>query len=210
MTEAEWLECKDPVGMLEFVRRGASERKLRLFAVACCRRLEVWLPDQRSWDSVQVAELFADGIGSPADLLLARRDAEASFREDRAAFGAVAATSLAAWDAAQGAVEAVDYLGWDVHEEGEEREIGQASLARDIFNPFRRVRISPFWLLFQEGAVPKLVRTIYDDRAFDRLPLLADALDDGGCTNADILSHCRSPGPHMRGCWVIDLLLDRE
>jgi hypothetical protein len=55
-----------------------------------------------------------------------------------------------------------------------------------------------------------LAQTIYDQRAFDQMSNLADALEDAGCTDAAILDHCRSPGPHVRGCWVVDLLLDKQ
>jgi hypothetical protein len=58
--------------------------------------------------------------------------------------------------------------------------------------------------------VVELARTIYESRAFDRMPDLAEALERAGCTNADILAHCRQPGPHVRGCWVVDLILRRE
>jgi hypothetical protein len=58
--------------------------------------------------------------------------------------------------------------------------------------------------------VLKLSRAIYDDRAFDRLPVLADALEDAGCTDRTILAHCRSGGEHVRGCWVVDLLLGKQ
>jgi len=50
-------------------------------------------------------------------------------------------------------------------------------------------------------------KAIYDDRAFDRLPILADALEEAGCEDQDILGHCRSGGEHVRGCWVVDGLL---
>ena len=60
------------------------------------------------------------------------------------------------------------------------------------------------------STVEQLAESIYADRAFDRLPILADALEDAGCTNADILNHCRQPGEHVRGCWVIDLLTGRS
>ena len=53
-----------------------------------------------------------------------------------------------------------------------------------------------------------LARTIYADRAFDRLPLLADALMDAGCADEQVLGHCREAGPHARGCWVVDMILD--
>ena len=55
-----------------------------------------------------------------------------------------------------------------------------------------------------------IAESIYDHRAFERLPALADALAEAGCSNPDILSHCRGPGPHVRGCWVVDLVLGKE
>jgi hypothetical protein len=83
-----------------------------------------------------------------------------------------------------------------------------ATLIRDIFgNPFRPVAFDPRWRT--DDAVG-LARGIYEDRAFDRLPLLADALMDAGCDSDDILSHCRGEGPHVRGCWIVDLVLGKE
>ena len=77
--------------------------------------------------------------------------------------------------------------------------------------PFRPDHaIGPSWLAWNDGAVGKVAAAIYDDQTFDRLPLLADALEDAGCTGADILSHCRGPGVHVRGCWVVDLLLGKS
>jgi hypothetical protein len=84
-------------------------------------------------------------------------------------------------------------------------------LLRDIFgNPFRTVTLDPAWLAWNGGTVRKLAQAVYDDRAFDRLPILADALEDAGCTDGEILAHCRSGGEHVRGCWVVDLLLGKE
>ena len=82
-------------------------------------------------------------------------------------------------------------------------------LLRDIFGPlpFSSVGVNPHWL---NPEVQHLAQAIYDDRSFDRLPLLADALEDVGCNAADILDHCRQPEPHVQGCWVIDLLLNKE
>jgi hypothetical protein len=74
-----------------------------------------------------------------------------------------------------------------------------------IGNPFRPV--TPAW---QSDAVVRLAQAIYDERAFERLPILADALAEAGCDHAAILEHCRGPGPHVRGCWVVDLLLGKE
>jgi hypothetical protein len=69
------------------------------------------------------------------------------------------------------------------------------------------VAINPAWLT---SNVSGLAQAIYDDRAFERMPILGDALEDAGCDNADILNHCRGPGPHVRGCWVVDMLLEKE
>lgn len=84
----------------------------------------------------------------------------------------------------------------------------QVPLIHDIFgNPFRPVSVDPSWLT---STVTNLAKGIYTDRAFDRLPILADALQDAGCDSDDILNHCRGPGPHVRGCWVVDLLTGRK
>ena len=82
-------------------------------------------------------------------------------------------------------------------------------LLRDIFGPlpFRPVAVAPDWLQWNHGTVPAVARHVYEDRAFHDLPILADALEDAGCTDSDILGHCRGAGPHVRGCWVADLLL---
>ncbi|MBP3956589.1 hypothetical protein J8F10_15045 [Gemmata sp. G18] len=83
-----------------------------------------------------------------------------------------------------------------------------ASLFRDIFgNPFRPVAVESSWLT---SDVRPLAEGIYQDRAFDRMPILADALQDAGCDNDDILNHCRQPGEHVRGCWVVDMLTGRK
>jgi len=80
-------------------------------------------------------------------------------------------------------------------------------LLRDIFgNPFRPVTVDPAW---QTATVVALAEAIYADRAFDRLPILADALEEAGCLNGDLLNHCRQPGEHVRGCWAVDLLLSK-
>jgi hypothetical protein len=84
----------------------------------------------------------------------------------------------------------------------------QCRLLRDIFgNLFRPVTLDPTW---PTPTVVGLAQTIYDNRAFDRLPELADALEGAGCTNADVLDHCREQGEHVRGCWVVDLILGKE
>ena len=70
----------------------------------------------------------------------------------------------------------------------------------------RPARVDPACLAWDAVVVPGIARGIYDERAFERMPILADALEDAGCGDADILAHCRSDWPHVRGCWVVDLL----
>ncbi|MFO0797673.1 MAG: hypothetical protein U0804_09345 [Gemmataceae bacterium] len=93
----------------------------------------------------------------------------------------------------------------DAISEPEEKE--QAQLVRDIFgNPFRPVALDPAW---RTEAVVGLAAGVYADRAFDRLPALANAIEAAGCADGAVLTHCRGPGPHVRGCWVVDLLLGK-
>src|SRR5205085_2727130 len=91
-----------------------------------------------------------------------------------------------------------------VHEE----QFAQCQLLRDLFgNPFRSAALAPAWLA---PRVLALAQTIYDDGAFDRLPVLAGALEEAGCHDDHILGHCLGPGPHARGCWLIDLILGMQ
>jgi hypothetical protein len=84
------------------------------------------------------------------------------------------------------------------------------TLLREVTgNPFRTVAIDSAWLAWNHGTVPAVARRVYEDRAFHDLPILADALEDAGCTDADLLAHCRTGGGHVRGCWALDLLLGR-
>jgi hypothetical protein len=84
---------------------------------------------------------------------------------------------------------------------------GVCELLRCVFgNPFRPVAAEPAWLSWNDGVAVRLAHGIYADRAFDRMAILADALEEAGCTNQEILTHLREPGPHVRGCWALDAL----
>jgi hypothetical protein len=87
----------------------------------------------------------------------------------------------------------------------------QARLLRCIFgNPFRPMQADGAWLRWNDATIVKIAEAIYEERCFGDLPILADALEDAGCDNADLLAHCREPGEHVRGCWVVDLLLGKS
>ncbi len=206
MTEKEWLECDDPTPMLDFLQGGANDRKLRLFACGCCRRNWHLLTDERSRTTVEVEERKADGLMSESALAKLVFDPDAPHDSPRfisfpdAWIAARDSSNDAAWDAARRETDPLN--AGDIQREA------QANLLRDIFgNPFHPVTVDAAWL---NSTVVSLAQAIYEDRAFDRLPILADALEDAGCTNADILNHCRQPGEHVRGCWVVDLLLGKQ
>jgi hypothetical protein len=223
MTEGEWLAANDPEPMLDFLRGKASERKLRLFAVACCRVIWGLFDDRRSQEAVEQAERYADGKISLAALQAAERLAEAAAGGPRAnpnmrndyPSGAARIVSSTLIDV-EACVWATREACIFAREVGGKRErypriavsAIQSGFLRCIFgNPFRPVSVCPEWLT---STVLALAEGIYQDRAFDRMPILADALQDAGCDNTGILDYCRNTSlTHVRGCWVIDLLTGR-
>jgi hypothetical protein len=222
LAEAEWPSCADPRPMLVALQGKASERKLRLFAVACCRQLGPLLSDPRITTALDVAERHADGASTQADLEAALRGASRAQHAQRRkallfAYAAVmdacgpgpvgpGAAEKSAWAAAAAADPRTTY-GERLRQVRPDLYASLAELLRDVIgNPFRPVPVDRSW---STPAVARLAQDIYDDRAFDRLPDLADALKEAGCANAEVLGHCRQPGTHARGCWVIDGLLQR-
>jgi hypothetical protein len=212
--------------MVEFLGN-ESERKLKLFSCACCRRVWSSLTDARSRDAVEVTERWLEGAAGDDALETAARAAYAAFEEpDRSH-----------------AVEAVAYLplhlGWETaariafhtstahancvadltreRKPGEDvwqracdvEQAAQTALVRDIFgNPFRPLTFSPVW---RTDTAVALAKQMYESREFGAMPILADALQDAGCDNDDILAHCRDTSlTHVRGCWVTDLVLNKS
>lgn len=228
MTEAEWVACEEPALMLAFLHHRASGRKLQLFACACCRQIWHLITDTRSRSAVEVAERYAADLATPAELRLVDEQAAQAVRDAihsrqtseynipemfttaaRAAW--FAATPDADLDTASAVISAYSLLARSGN-----TGLGPlfvvkkhcSLLARETFgNPFRPVTIDPSWVT---STVIALARGIYEERAFDRMPILADALQDAGCENEDMLSHCRGEGTHVRGCWVVDLVLGKE
>jgi len=226
VTEQEWPECEDPQKMLDFLRERASDRKLWLFACACCRRIGHLLTDERSQRAVVAAEQFADGLITEQEFEDARWKAVDAYSKPHehtphslAVEAAADAACCACWDdftpteqeahgaartAAQCCERAVNLLGSDVAEE----KSAQAALLRCIVGPisFHPVTLEPTW---RTTAVVQLARSLYEERRFEDMPVLADALEEAGCQDAAALGHCRGPGPHVRGCWLLDLLLGK-
>jgi hypothetical protein len=228
MTEPEWNACTDPRKMLEFLRGRASDRKLRLFGCACCRHIWDLLTDRRSREAVEVAEGYADGQAFDADLDAAY---DAAFAVVPAPGGSPApewvanssAPFAAAWVAHPNPngdfpLDVARYAAAALHAQCRPEtpeEADQCRLLRDLFgNPFRPVSLAPAWMT---PTVLDLAQAAYDNRLLpsglldnSRLAVLADALEEAGCTDPDMLGHLRGPGTHVRGCWVIDLLLGKE
>jgi hypothetical protein len=234
MTEAEWLTAADPTPMLGFLEGKVSDRKLRLFACACCRMVWHLLPDERTRGAVEAAERFADGLADAAELEDARLAASARCRFGGGAPYAAAEcaeTGDAGWHALAAAAYAAKAAarrrpkgpppGWlshyglpenlyarSEHSARKAVNLAHAALLRCLLgNPSRAVAPDPGW---RTSTVVQIASGIYADQAFDRLPILADALQDAGCDHPDVLAHCRGEGPHARGCWVVDLLLGKE
>jgi hypothetical protein len=235
MTESEWLSCSEPEKMVAFLHRPAGDRKLRLFAGACCQRIRHLFLDERDREgsrtrrAVVGLHLFPDDHYRKAGAV-AERYAEGLVTEEELAralyppgwwlsnpgwenvMGWAAGTR--AWKSAslyRRSGKADDWPSrW--HQDQADEFTGQAALLRDIFGPlpFGAVAFDPTWLTWNGGTVVHLAQSIYDDRAFDRLPILADALEEAGCADPDILGHCRSGGGHVRGCWVVDLCSGKE
>jgi hypothetical protein len=234
MTESEWLACTDPGPMLEFLRGKASDRKLRLFACACCRHVWDLLLDERSRKAIDAAEQYADGQISVENLAIIRNAARSARKTVKRtiplagfspAFNAARAADTVVEDSVESAVAAVGWVASaignqampdpagsdfdDTYEAIQHYKMFCASpLLRELFgNPFQTVTLNQSWLA---PNVVSFAQAIYEDRAFGRMPELADALEEAGCDNPEILAHCRQPGPHVRGCWVVDAVLGKE
>jgi hypothetical protein len=303
MTEADWQTCANPYPLLHFLRDKGSNRKWRLFAVACCRRIERLMTDERSRRAVEVAAEYADDVSKQEELEAARSAAqgaedeakrvlyEAKTPHDKSCRTPACAALSSRYYAAAAACGAVcrdtrcsdaepdsyEYLRWepshrcaaeavsrDIYVNSKSAKDGSGyddargiceaahdgelrahcQLLRDLFGEFlgppgdkagglhfqaevgrlkwlqvekvcqlptpRVLDLSGDCLTWNDGAVVKFARSLYDEEAFDRLPLLADLLAEAGCADAAILAHCHEPGPHMKGCWVVDLLIGRE
>jgi hypothetical protein len=198
MTEAEWRAATGLTPMLEFLRDRASERKLRLWVVACCHH--VWHHTHESDRKVvELAAQFADSLVTAKELA---REVKAS---DKAV---VLGNQFLGRRYARGAARPAIRQGVLFIADGPYHPAHLRQLLRDIVgNPFRPVEVAPEW---RTDAALSLARQMYESRDFSLMPILADALQDAGCEDEDVLNHCRGPGPHVRGCWVVDLVLDRK
>jgi hypothetical protein len=229
LTEAEWLACVGTPGrMIRFLRRRrplktnpSYRRKLRLFACVICRHLHQLLKGKvaarqltKSEQAIALAERFADGLTTRGQLRRLRESlggtatgadvGKLDYDLRHATQGVVAGGSWQAalmtldggyWAACAGLEPVPDYLR------------ARCVEVRDVFgNPFRPAALGAGWRRGPGNTAVKLAQGIYEEQAFDRLPVLADALEEADCPNAELVAHCRGPGPHLRGCWAVDLV----
>jgi hypothetical protein len=213
MDEIEWFGGSDPTRILEFLRGSASDRKLRLFACACCGRIGHLFADDHDREALAVIEQFADGRGTQSELVVVRTRAPRAIFEAAGDDAAVTAASTSAICASLLAEQHGDLNhpkgqgDYYAAEAGERK--AQCRLLRELFgNPFRPGTFSPEW---RTDTALSLARQMYESREFSTMPILADALQDAGCDSDDVLNHCRGTNAtHVRGCWVCDLVLGKE
>jgi hypothetical protein len=219
--------------MLHFMKDRTTDRKARMLVCAAARLNWDNLPDERSRRAVEVGELLADGMADDSarwaaqyaarDAALEVMQAGAPIEHSICSFGAchcADATVDSMWSLLRlrrGPLEHVRNLPWRLVDWS--LGIGKVSMRepsaevwcrfiRDVFgSPFRPIAFDPRW---RTADTVGLACGIYEDRAFDRLPLLSDALQDTGCADERVLGHCRSEGPHVRGCHVVDLVLGKN
>lgn len=221
MTENDWLTCNDPAEMLKFLRGRITERKLRLFAIHTGRRWDeqnVRLQNRPEFRAaLDLADRMAEDICPEVEVSRVRdalnrwSSTWAGGQTNYTGFNAAThfiSTPVRFEAALTVSTEWCRLAGTTPNTSVGTEALRQARLLQEMFgNPFRPVACDELWLTTDVLAMAK---GIYQDRAFDRMPILADALQDAGCSTDSVLNHCRAEYyPHVRGCWVIDMLLGK-
>ena len=210
MTKPEWLSSTDLLAMLEVLRTVQRlNRKIRLLAVGCTRQVWPSINQKKYRRAIETAERFADGLATTAELDVARdhlrgsidttghRSVTEHISRRKVAFSTCVKQS-------NGMLNGLANLRLD-----DELAKVAPGLIRCVIgpDPDRDLSIDPDWL---ELSVRELAGLIYEIRDDHLMPILGDALEDAGCRDPDFLGHCRGPGPHVRGCWVVDLILGKS
>jgi hypothetical protein len=208
MDESEWLRGFEPRLMLSLLRRAGrgyiSYRKLRLLLVAHGRQDPNPL-DPGNRRAFEVAERFADGLATREELLAAGNDAYGGYPSDMQTEAEICAPKVTRLNIVRATDEWAQPAGL-----GAERLTIRARLIQEVFgNPFRPIFVDFDALVRRNNPLRLLAQKIYEDRSFDMLPRLGEALLAAGCEDEDVLAHCRSAQQHVRGCWVLDCLLGK-
>jgi hypothetical protein len=218
-----WRRARTVAGLLACLQEHGADRQFRLAMCAAIRRVWATLEDPRSREAVEVVERFAEGQATRRELRRASRLAFAAYEES----SEQVVPSTAANAAYCVTYESPAYRGVDVARavftdvkavchrarrlfDAAAEEAAGCRLLRCVFgDPFRRPAVDPAWLRWGGGVVGRLAQHVYAEQRYDELPVLADALEEAGCADAELLQHCRDPLGHARGCWVLDLLTGR-
>lgn len=214
MDISEWEQSNYPRGMLEFVQSKTNDRKMRLFACACCRRFWDVLPDDRCRRFIETVEKYADGLVSDADLDRAYFAAEDAAKET----GNVHADNLIGLYGACATYEYQDSMRGVIAERAAKlmasdspygitaEQAAQSTILRDIIGPapFENCTFEPAYRVAEAIAI---AREMYEACVFLNLQRLSEVLQHCGCANSTLLSHCQQVSPHVKGCWVVDLVL---
>jgi hypothetical protein len=192
--EYDWFSTSDVRRLWDCVKGRTSERKSWLLACALCRRLPGYLESDADRLVLEAAERYVEGEDSLQEMLDHFDGTKWDIRFHR----------LDAWEAVSRTIESI----WVKYEDDERPWAEYADILRDIFgNPFQPAQLDRGWLTPE---VVSLAQIIYEQRAFHLMSAVADALAEAGCSNDEILSHCRRPACHVRGCWVVDLILNKN
>jgi hypothetical protein len=203
---------KDWTALLALGAR-VSPRKLRLFLCACCRRIWPEIEKDAHRQSVEIGESFADGLVSDDVRKAAHELAKRTIGAGHSCCVPCTAETLTAKFVRNDAKNAAGprYKLGSLEKDlafTRPNQVHNHLLMRDVFgDTLRPVGFDPAW---RTSTALALAGQMYERRDFGAMPILADALQDAGCDNEDILSHCRGPVPHVRGCWVVDLVLGKE
>jgi hypothetical protein len=229
VTEAEWLWCEEPKPMLMVLSQRTSGRKGSLLGCACCRRNWKYLRDMRCTAAIETIERAVDGLASVEEIERVSTGAAAAhdliwsdaseqrwwYVGERAAGAVLALCETPLNEQSLLRVLALSHDSF-VFASEDSRALAQVKEWRaqcrficDIFgNPFRPIVFSPSW---RTDTAVALAKQMYESREFSAMPILADALQDAGCNNEEVLNHCRDPKQtHVRGCWVVDLVLGKQ
>jgi hypothetical protein len=229
MTEAEWLKCDDLELLLNNGPRNLTDRTLRHLMVAPVVDILRHCEDKNWRDAIRCLDQFAAGIITRKEFdsqLMRGRKVCATFTIVGFPWGSEQSATTLHQEIKSAAIwylrfflppDSIVYGEEAIWEATRTRSFGSptrlaaghlAFTLHDIFgNPFRPVTFDPAW---RTATAIGVAQTMYDTRDFGAMPILADALEDAGCEQAEILSHCRGDGPHVRGCWVVDLVLGKE
>jgi hypothetical protein len=189
MTKSEWLACREPKRLIAVTRDRVSDRKLRLAGAAAFRRR---FKAGACLDLLDTVEQFCDTLPTPAEL----EAAQASLHPGHCL------TLLPS------PIAFVEYcVSYGPGSPADSGSVLAGAVREVIRYPFHPIVFSPEW---RTDTAVALAAQMYDSRDFSLMPILADALQDARCDSDDILDHCRGPGPHVRGCWVVDLVLGKE